>query len=138
VSVNSPAISGTPGRGVVCVFVGSFDICFVDNSISPFPLAMPKGGDSAACPAASPDEGQWVPHPLLCQGSAQEAVRHASTLPSAGVAEAPSPKSDTASPQCKGGEDSAVAEPLRGEGGVAGRDDAGGARASPPTQLKAL
>jgi hypothetical protein len=48
------------------------------------------------------------------------------------------PKSDAALPRCKGGEDSAVAEPLRGEGGTAGREDARGARASPPTQHKVL
>jgi hypothetical protein len=54
------------------------------------------------------------------------------------IAEVPSPKLDAASPQCKGGVDSAAAEPLRGEGGTAGREDAKGARASPPTQLKAL
>jgi hypothetical protein len=111
---------------VVFVFVGSFDLCCVDNSISPFPLAMPEGGDGAACPAASPDEGRWVPRPVaLTRQRAQEAVRHASALPYAAL------------PQCKGGEDSAAAEPLRGEGGAAGHEDAEGAHASPPIYLKA-
>jgi hypothetical protein len=123
---------------VVFVFVGSFDLCFVDNSISPFPLAMPEGGDGAACSATLPNEGWQVPRSVaLARQQAQEAVRNASASPPAGVADAPSPKPDTASPQCKGGEDSATAEPLRGEGGVAGREDAGGAHASPPIQLKA-
>jgi hypothetical protein len=95
---------------------------------------MPEEGDEAACPAASPDEGRWVPQPVaLARQRAQEAVRHASALPSMAVAEALSPKPSAASPQRKGGEDSATAKPLRGEGGTTGREDAGGARASPPT-----
>jgi hypothetical protein len=65
-------------------------------------------------------------------------VRHASTSPSVGVAEAPSPKPDAASSQHKGGEDSTAVWPLRGEGGTAGHEDAGGVCALPPTQLKAL
>jgi hypothetical protein len=118
VSANAPATSGVPGRGAVFVFISSFDLCFVDNSISPVPLAMPEGGYGAAYPAASPDEGRWVPCPVaLARQRAQEAVRHASALPSVGVAEAPFPKPDAASPQCKVGENSTVAEPLRGEGG---------------------
>jgi hypothetical protein len=139
VSVNAPATSDTPGRGTIFIFIGSFDLYFVDNSISPFPLAMPEGGDGAAHSAASPDEERWAPCPIaLARQHAQEAVRHASAPPSAGVAEAPSLKPNAASPQCKGGEDSAAAEPLGGEGGAAGREDARGAHASPPTQLKAL
>jgi hypothetical protein len=69
VSVNAPATSGAPDRGVVFVFVDSINLCFIDNSISPLPLAMPEGGDGAACPAALPGEGQWVPTPLLWQGN---------------------------------------------------------------------
>jgi hypothetical protein len=126
-------------RGMVFIFVSSFDLCIIDNSISPVPLAMPEEGDGATCPAASPDEGRWVPRPVASvRQRAQEVVRHASTLPSVGVAEAPSPKPDAASPQQKGGEDSATVWPLRGEGGTAGHEDAGGACALPPTQLKAL
>jgi hypothetical protein len=102
---------------VIFIFVGYFDLCFINNYISPIPLAMPEGGGGAAYPDASPDEGRWVPLPVaLARQRAQEVVRHASTLPPAGVAEAPSPKPDATSPQCKGGEDSVAAEPLRGEG----------------------
>jgi hypothetical protein len=88
-----------------------------------------------ACPATLLDEGRWVPCPIaLARQRAQEAVRHASASPSAGVVEASSPKLDAASPQRKGCEDPAVAEPLRGEGGATGHEDAGGARASVTTQ----
>jgi hypothetical protein len=77
-------------------------------------------------------------HPVaLARQQAQEAVRHASALPSVGIAEAPTPKLDAASPQRKGGEDSAVAKPLKGKGGAASREDARGARASPLIQLRA-
>jgi hypothetical protein len=69
---------------------------------------------------------------------AQEAVRHAPAFPSVTVAEAPPPKPGVALPQRKGGEDSAVAEPLKGEGGTAGCWDAGGVRPPSPIQLKAL
>jgi hypothetical protein len=76
-------------------------------------LAMPEGGDGVACPAASPDEGRWVPRPVaLARQRAQEALSHAPVSPSVAVAEAPPPEPDTASPQQKGGEDSDVAEPL--------------------------
>jgi hypothetical protein len=132
VSANAPATSGMLGSGAVFVFVGSFDLCFIDNSISQLPLAIHEGGDGASCPAASPHEGRWVPRPVgLARQRAEEAVRHASASPSAGVVEASSPKPDTASPQRKGGKDSASAGPLRGEGGAASREDAGGARATP-------
>jgi hypothetical protein len=93
---------------------------------------MPEGGDGAACPAALPDEGRWVPRPVaLARQQAQEAVRHAPTSPSVGVTWAPTPKLDTISPQRKGGEDSTAPEPLKDKGGAAGREDAGGARALP-------
>jgi hypothetical protein len=99
---------------------------------------MPEGGDGAACPAALPDEGRWMPWPVaLARQWAQETVRHAPASPSVGVAEAPTPKLDAVSPQRNGGEDSAVAEPLKGKGGAVGREDAGGARALPLIQLRA-
>jgi hypothetical protein len=65
-------------------------------------------------------------------------VRHVSASPFVAIVEVPCPKPDAASPQRKGGADSTTVEPLRGEGGTTGREDAGGALASPPTQLKAL
>jgi hypothetical protein len=64
-------------------------------------------------------------------------VRYASSLPFVGIAEAPTPKLDAVPPQCKGGKDSAAAEPLKGKGGAAGREDAGGARALSFIHLKA-
>jgi hypothetical protein len=80
-----------------------------------------------------------VPRPVaLARQRAQEAVRHAPALPSVGIVEAPTPKVDTASPQRKGGEDSTAAEPLKDKGGAAGHEDAGGARALPLIQLRAL
>jgi hypothetical protein len=54
-----------------------------------------------------------------------------------GIAEALTPKLDAASPQRKGGEDSAAAEPLKGKGGAAGHEDAGGAHAPPLIYLRA-
>jgi hypothetical protein len=138
VSANAPATSGAPGRGTIFVFVDSINLRFIDNSISLLPLAMPEGGDSAACPASLPDEGRWVPRSVaLAWQRAQEAVRHASALPSVGIIEAPTPKVDAASPQRKGGEDSTAAEPLKGKGGGAGCEDARGARAPPLIQLRA-
>jgi hypothetical protein len=68
VSVNTPATSGVPGRGTIFIFVGFFELCFIDNSISHYPWAMPEGGDGVACLAASPNEGRRVPAPLLWQG----------------------------------------------------------------------
>jgi hypothetical protein len=47
--MNARVTSGVPGRGVVFVFVGFIDLCFINNSISPLPLAMLEGGDGAAC-----------------------------------------------------------------------------------------
>jgi hypothetical protein len=39
---------------------------------------MPRGGDGAACSAASPDEGRWVPRLIaLARQHAEEAARHA-------------------------------------------------------------
>jgi hypothetical protein len=99
---------------------------------------MPEGGDGGAYRATSPDEGRWVPHLIaLARQQAQKAVRHTSALPSARVTEAP-PMPDATSPLRKGGEDSAVAEPLRGKGGTAVRKDAGGVRASLPIQIKVV
>jgi hypothetical protein len=139
VSTNAPPTSGMLGRGTVFVFVGLFDLYFVNNSISPDPLATPEGGDGAACSAALPNEGQWVPRPIaLARQRTQEVVRHVSASPFVAVAEASSPKPGIASPHRKGGVDPAAVEPLRGEGGTTVREDAGGVRASPPTQLKAL
>jgi hypothetical protein len=55
-----------------------------------------------------------------------------------GVTGAPTPKLETISPQRKGGEDSTAMKPLKDKGGAAGREDAGGARALPLIQLRAL
>jgi hypothetical protein len=82
VSANSPVTSSAPGRGTGFVFAGFFNLYFIDNSISPDPLVMPEEGDGAACPAATPDEGRWVPYPVALERQhAQEAVRHVSTSP---------------------------------------------------------
>jgi hypothetical protein len=73
-----------------------------------------------------------MPRPVaLARQRAQETVRHAPASPSVGVAAAPTPKLDAVSPQRKGGENSAAAEPLKGKGGAASREDAEGARALP-------
>jgi hypothetical protein len=99
---------------------------------------MPEVGDGAAYPAALLDEEWWVPRPVaLARQKAQEAVRHAPASPSVGIIGAPTPKPDTVSLQRKGGEDFAAAEPLKGKGGAADHEDAGGARALPLIQLRA-
>jgi hypothetical protein len=54
-------------------------------------------------------------------------------VPLVAVAKAPPPKPDAALSQGKGDGGTTAGEPLIGEGGTAGHEDAGGARASPLT-----
>jgi hypothetical protein len=94
---------------------------------------MPEGDDGVACPAASPYERRWVPHPVsLARQRAHEAMRHAPASPPMVVAEEPPPKPSAAQPQLKGGVDLTATVPLRGEEGATGRGDAGGAHAPLP------
>jgi hypothetical protein len=139
VSVDAPTTSCMPGRGTVFVFVDflDFDLGIFDVSISSAPRPC-LGGDGAACPPASPNEGRWVPHPFtLARQHSQEAARPAPASPLVAGAEAQSPEPDIALPQGKGARGTTTTEPLIGKGGTAGSRDATGARALPLTQLKA-
>jgi hypothetical protein len=99
---------------------------------------MPRGGDGAACPAASPDKGRWVPRPVaLARKRAQEAARHAPTRPLVSSAEASSPEPDVALPQGKGARGTTAVEPLGSEGGATGDGEAGGACVPPLAQFSA-
>jgi hypothetical protein len=99
---------------------------------------MPRGGDGAACPAALPDKGRWVPRPVtLARKRAQEATRHAPTCPLVSSAEASSPEPDVAFPQGKGARGTTAVEPLGSEGGATGDGEAGGACVLPLAQFSA-